>query len=145
MMNRLSGARCSARRPPRESRRLMHALAGALLACLSIFAMGARQADQPVPSERDPSLEAQAVDQPSPAGEFPSPIVIQEEELSPDDSMQRLRDTLGRRAGRSERRLTDGTVELITRFGRFCVKPLPPGLQPGIGGDTTLAARCASP
>jgi hypothetical protein len=133
-MNRLQQrSRCNAQWP-RHSQRVMQVSVAALLACLSLCAAGAKQPDQPAHRAQDPAPEA----------EFPSPIVIQGEELRPDDSMRRFRDTLERSAGPSERRLADGTVELITRFGRFCVKPLPSHLQPGIGGDLTLAARCAS-
>jgi hypothetical protein len=43
----------------------------------------------------------------------------------------------------SERQFTDGAMELTTRFGHFCVKPLPGYPQPNIGGSNTLVARCA--
>ena len=35
-------------------------------------------------------------------------------------------------------------AEIRTRFGRFCVRPVPPQVQSGLGGDISLAAPCAS-
>lgn len=134
----------SARLPRHEPRREAQALVAALLAGLSLCAAGAKQPEQQAPLAQDPASEAQLVDQRNSISELPSPIVIQGEELRPDDSMRQFRDTLAPAAGPSERRLADGTVELVTRFGRFCVKPLPPYLQPRIGGEVTLAARCTS-
>ena len=137
--------RWSALCPRREaSQKLRQVVVATVLAGLSLYAASARQPDQQSPGTRDPSSEARPADQPNSTEEFPSPIVIQGEELGPDDSMRKFRDTLQPPAGVSERRLADGTVELVTRFGRFCVKPLPPSLQPHIGGEVTLAARCTS-
>jgi len=111
---------------------------------LSLCAAIAKQPEQEALRTQDPAPEVQPADQSSSTGEPPSPIVIQGEELRPDDSMRQFRDALGSPAGVSERRLADGTVELVTRIGRFCVKPVPPYLQPRIGGEVTLAARCTS-
>ena len=79
-----------------------------------------------------------------------APIVIEGERLylDPilDDSKRKFRDALGPPPIliASERQFTDGAMELTTRYGRFCAKPLPGYLQSRIGGDITLAARCAS-
>ena len=144
-MNNCLQQRWSALCPRREApQKLQQALVAAVLVGLSLCAAGARQPEQQSPVPQDPYSEAQPADRPNSADELPSPIVIQGEELGSDDSMRKFRDTLQPPAGVSERRLSDGTVELVTRFGRFCVKPLPPSLQPRIGGDVTLAARCSS-
>jgi len=143
-MNRLQQrSRCRARWPRREPQREMRALIPVLLAFLSLCAADAKQPEQAL-QPRDPEREVQPVDHPSSIGEFPSPIVIQGEEPRPDDSTRKFRDTLAPSAGVREHRLADGTVELITRFGRFCVKPSPLDLQPHIGGELTLVARCTS-
>jgi hypothetical protein len=79
-----------------------------------------------------------------------APITIEGERLYPapalDNSARKFRDALGPPPIliASERQLTDGAMELTTRFGRFCAKPLPGYLQSNIGGNITLAARCAS-
>ena len=140
-MNGLQQRRCSARWPTPQK---LQVLAAAVLAALSLSAAGARQLEPQSSGTRTPSSEAQSADQPNSAEELPPPIVIEGEELRPDDSMRQFRDALRRPDGASERRLADGTVELVTRFGRFCVKPLPSSLQPQIGGEVTLAARCTS-
>jgi len=44
----------------------------------------------------------------------------------------------------SERRLVDGTIEVTTRFGRFCAPSLPVQFLSGVGGDVRLAAHCTS-
>ena len=137
-------SRCSARWPRHVLRRKAQALVAALLAGLSLCAAGAKQPEQQALQAQEPASEAQPADQPNSTGELPSPILIQGEEVRPDDSMRQFRDTLTPAAGASERRPADGSVELVTRFGRFCLKPLPPYLQPRIGGEVTLAARCTS-
>jgi len=43
-----------------------------------------------------------------------------------------------------ERRLADGTLEITTQLGHFCAKPLPLQAQSGVGGNTRLAAPCAT-
>jgi hypothetical protein len=43
-----------------------------------------------------------------------------------------------------ERRLADGTLEITTQLGHFCAKPLPLQPQSGVGGNTRLAAPCAT-
>lgn len=138
-------------RPQRESQRIMQALGVAMLACLSTspanaihqgtegFGVQSSALDAP-PMNRDNSV----------ADTWLAPITIEGERLYPDptldDSMRRFRDALGTRPPLilSERQFTDGAMELTTRFGRFCARPLPGYVQPGIGGNITLAARCAS-
>ena len=143
-MNRLQQrSRSGARWPRREPLRDMPAWFAALLVGLSLSAAGAKQPEPQSLGTQDPA-PAMPADQANSIGELPAPIVIQGEELRPDDSMRQFRDTLAPSAGASERRPADGSVELVTRFGRFCLKPLPPYLQPRIGGEVTLAARCTS-
>ena len=43
-----------------------------------------------------------------------------------------------------ERRLADGTLEITTRLGHFCAKPLPAQAESGVGGNIRLAAPCAT-
>ena len=43
-----------------------------------------------------------------------------------------------------ERRLADGTLEITTRLGHFCAKPLPAQVESGVGGNIRLAAPCAT-
>jgi len=134
-------SRSSARGRRREPQWKVQAMFAALLASVSLCAAGAKQEQQSFSME-DPTLQVQPADKANSSGDVPSAVIIQGEEPRPDDSMQRLRDTLRPPAVTSERRLADGSVEAVTRFGRFCVKPLPPYLQPRIGGEVTLAARC---
>jgi hypothetical protein len=78
------------------------------------------------------------------------PIVIESDALTPeptqDQLMQKFRDALGQPPSYivSERQLAGGVLEVTTRFGRLCVRPLPGQLGSGLGGDITLAAPCAS-
>ena len=78
------------------------------------------------------------------------PIVIESDELTPeptqDQLMQKFRDALGQPPSYivSERQLASGVLEVTTRLGRLCVRPLPGQLRSGLGGDITLAAPCAS-
>jgi hypothetical protein len=77
------------------------------------------------------------------------PIVIESDALTPeptqDQLMQKFRNTLAQPSALivAERRLSDGTLELTTRLGHFCARPLPAHLESGLGGDITLAAPCA--
>lgn len=78
------------------------------------------------------------------------PIVIESEGLAPeptlDQLMQKFREALSQPPSYviSERQLAGGLMEIRTRFGRFCVRPVPPQVQSGLGGDIALAAPCAS-
>lgn len=77
------------------------------------------------------------------------PIVIESEALAPEPTLDQLfqnfRDVLGQPPSllSSERRSNDGTLEVTTRLGRLCAKPLPGStVRSGLGGDITLAAPC---
>ena len=78
------------------------------------------------------------------------PVVIEGEapplEPTPDELIQRFRESLQAPPSfqSSERRLTDGTIEVTTRFGRFCAPSLPVQFLSGVGGDVRLAAHCTS-
>jgi hypothetical protein len=43
-----------------------------------------------------------------------------------------------------ERSFADGSVEVQTRYGKFCLRPVPDYLQASIGSGLALAARCAA-
>lgn len=60
--------------------------------------------------------------------------------------LQRFRAALAEdraRALPSERHLASGATELQTRYGRFCINPLPAYLYSDLAGTLTLASRCA--
>ena len=78
------------------------------------------------------------------------PVVIEGGELAPeptlDQLMQKFREALSQPPSYviSERQLAGGLMEIRTRFGRFCVRPVPSQVQSGLGGDIALAAPCTS-
>ena len=83
----------------------------------------------------------------TPVLEVPAPPVVIEGELphlepTPEDLIQHLRDSLKAPPSflSSERRLADGTIEVTTRFGRFCSPPVPGQRISGVGGDVRLVA-----
>ena len=92
----------------------------------------------------DGSPAAPVLDAPAP------PVVIEGEgappEPTPDELIQRFRESLQAPPSflSSERRLADGTIEVTTRFGRFCAPSLPVQFLSGVGGDVRLAAHCTS-
>jgi hypothetical protein len=77
-----------------------------------------------------------------------APIIIESDLPAPQPTreqlMLRFRDALGQPPSFvvSERQLAGGALELTTRFGRFCARPVPVRSQSGIGGPITLAAPC---
>jgi hypothetical protein len=77
------------------------------------------------------------------------PLVIEAQPTNPDPTqdqlMQKFRDALAQPPTLivAEHRFSDGTLEVTTRLGRFCGKPLLPHVESGLGGDITLAAPCA--
>ena len=147
---RAEAKRYSPQRPQCESRRIMQALGVAMLACLPSWANATYQKAEGF-GLHEPAFEAAATNRDSSVVDTSlAPIAIEGERLYPeptlDDSKRKFRDALGPPPSliASERQSTDGAIELTTRFGRFCAKPLPEYLQSRIGGNITLAARCAS-
>jgi hypothetical protein len=109
---------------------------------------------------QDPKADAVPVDnvgyetQPATGGgssvEFVlAPLVIEGQATSLDPTqdqlMQKFRDALAQPSTLTvaAHGFSDGTLELTTRLGRFCSKPLPAHVESGLGGDITLAAPCA--
>lgn len=138
-------------RPQRKSRRIMQGLGVAMLACLPMSWANAKHQEAEGFGMQNPALEAPTTSRDNSAVDTSSvPITIEVERLHPDpaldDSMRKFRDALGPPPVliASERQFTDGAVELTTRFGHFCARPLPGYLQSRIGGNITLTARCAS-
>ena len=138
-------------RPECELLRIMQALGVAVLACLPTSWANAKYQEAEGFGVPKPALEAPPTNGDSSVVDTSlAPITIESERLYPapalENSAQRLRDALGPPPIliASERQLADGAMELTTRFGHFCVKPLPGYLQSGIGGTITLAVRCAS-
>jgi hypothetical protein len=123
----------------------MQALGVAMLACLPTSWANAKYQEAEGFGMHKPALEAPPTNDMSLA-----PIAIEGERLYPDPTldniMRKFRNALGPPPIliASERQFTDGAMELTTRFGHFCAKPLPGYLQSGIGGNITLAARCTS-
>ena len=81
----------------------------------------------------------------------PAPPVTIEGELphlepTPEELIRHFRESLSAPPSflSSERRLADGTIEVTTRFGRFCAPMLPAQSISGVGGDVRLIAPCAS-
>jgi hypothetical protein len=78
-----------------------------------------------------------------------APLVIEGQATNPDPTqdqlVQKFRDALAQPSTLivAEHRFSDGTLELTTRLGRFCGKPVPAHPESGVGGDITLAAPCA--
>jgi hypothetical protein len=130
------------RRSSRSLRRLVQALGVATLVCVTMSSTNARY--------DGPTVGTQPASQESPLVELPTapPIVIESApnpDPTQDQLMQTFRDALGQpsNSSPSERRLSDGTVEVITRFAHLCAKPPLGRLESGLGGEITLAAPCA--
>ncbi|HEU5282297.1 MAG TPA: hypothetical protein VFU53_00670 [Burkholderiales bacterium] len=79
----------------------------------------------------------------------PGSVVIEAEplELEPGmgELMRRFRARLAddRPLDPVEDRLVSGAIEVDTRYGRFCIAPLPTYLSSDLAGGLTLASRCA--
>lgn len=80
-------------------------------------------------------------------------VVIEAEpivEPTIDELMRGFRDALARdRLLRYpgdvlERQLAGGVLEVNTRYGRFCIAPMPIYLSPELAGGVNLASRCAA-
>ena len=132
------------------SRRTLSALALAVLGSLACPAMAIENAETPTPTE---SLGTDTLPRGADGSviEVPAePIVIEGEAPAPDltldQLMQKFREALSQPPSYviSERQLAGGLMEIRTRFGRFCVRPVPPQVQSGLGGDIALVAPCAS-
>jgi hypothetical protein len=141
---------CS-RRPQCELQRIVPALGLALLACLPASRADAKQQAGTDFGMDRPALEAPPTNEDSfSVDTSSSPVTIEGQRLYPDsapDSLERnFHDALGPPTSLivSERRFTDGAIELTTRFGRFCAKPLPGYLQSHIEASMTVVGRCAS-
>lgn len=130
-------------------RRTLSALALAVLGSLACHALAVENAET-LPTENlgSPSsprnTDGSVIEVPA------EPIVIEGEGLAPeptlDQLMRKFREALSQPPSYviSERQLAGGLMEIRTRFGRFCVRPVPPQVQSGLGGDIALAAPCAS-
>jgi hypothetical protein len=109
-----------------------------------------------VPAAADENALEAAAPVATPSSEAPSTtlgsIVIEAEPLTEPDL-----DTLQRRLGTAlerdrqrypleivEHQFAGGGLEVDTRYGRFCIAPLPSYLSSGLGADTTLTSRCTA-
>jgi len=127
--------------------RIMKALGVAILVCLQMSWANAKHQEVETFRVDNPALEAPPTSEDSSTVDASSPpVVIEGEQMYPDDPKQKFREALGPPPSlvASEHQFGDGSMELSTRFGRFCAKPVPGSVQLRIGGDITLAARCAS-
>jgi hypothetical protein len=85
---------------------------------------------------------------PEPVEVRPGAVVIEGEVIAPptlDEIMQRFRDMLEdeRTLAPMERPLAGGGLEVHTRYGRFCIAPLPTYIASSdLTGGLTLASRC---
>jgi hypothetical protein len=121
-----------------------------MAACLATSFAAAQDSGGGVQPERTgaealpPSTDGAVIEVPA------EPIVIESDTLTPeptqDQLMRKFRDALGQPPSFivSERQLAGGVLEVTTRFGRLCARPLPGQLHSGLGGDVTLASPCAS-
>jgi hypothetical protein len=79
----------------------------------------------------------------------PGAVIIEGEIIAPptlEDIMQRFREMLEeeRTLAPMERPLAGGGIEVYTRYGRFCIAPLPTYIASSdLTGGLTLASRCA--
>jgi hypothetical protein len=117
----------SRQRPRRFSQWFMQTLGIAMLACLTPLSEGSSLVEVPLP-----------------------PIVVVGEPLdlhpTQDQLMRNFRAALGQPPTLvvTEHQFADGSLQMTTRFGRFCAGPPQGYLQSGLGGDIRLAAPCAS-
>jgi hypothetical protein len=128
----------------RASQRTLQALGMAILGCLTMSWASAQN------WEADPVATDKVGDETQSSVELRlPPLVIEGQATHPDPTeeqlMQKFRQALGQPAPLivAEHRFSDGTLELTTRLGHFCGKPLPPHLESALGGYITLAAPCA--
>jgi hypothetical protein len=133
------------------AQRLMQALGPAMVACLAASLALAQDTDAPAAPAASVVLDASSPGREGAVVEIPlEPIVIESDMPNPeptlDQLMQKFRALLAEPPSFivSERQFSDGALEVITRFGRFCARPLPGSLHSGLGGDITLASPCAS-
>jgi hypothetical protein len=129
------------------SQRSKQALAMAMLACFTTSWANARHPDTDAPSVDSPALAAEPTTQAKSPVEVPL-VPIESDVLNPEATreqlMQKFRDALAQPPAWiiAEHRLSDGTLEVTTRLGHFCAKPLLGHVESGLGGDITLAAPC---
>jgi hypothetical protein len=128
----------------------------AVVALAAGFAGAAPGAQQDAAAAEEPTPAQQAEAAPAAPGdgsvlEIPlDPIVIESDLLEPEPTLDQLlrkfRETLTKPPSfiLSERQYAGGTLEVTTRWGRFCARPVPAFAQSGLGGDVTLAAPCAA-
>jgi hypothetical protein len=133
------------------SRRTLGTLAVALFGNLACHALAIENAETETLSTDKPGAHSSPRSADGSVIEVPAePIVIEGEPIAPeptlDQLMQKFREALSQPPSYvvSERQLAGGLMEIRTRFGRFCVRPVPPQVQSGLGGDISLAAPCAS-
>ena len=118
----------------------------ALLACVPALA----ETQPELPTADQHAADAPAA---SPAGEdltLGSVVIEAEPMLEPgiEDLMRSFRAALERDRQRTsldivERQYASGAVEVDTRYGRFCLAPLPTYLSSDLTAGVVLASRCA--
>jgi hypothetical protein len=118
----------------------------ALLACVPALA----ETQPELPAADQHAADAPAA---SPAGEdltLGSVVIEAEPMLEPgiEDLMRSFRAALERDRQRTsldivERQYASGAVEVDTRYGRFCLAPLPTYLSSDLTAGVALASRCA--
>lgn len=134
-------------RPQCGLQRILAALGVAMFVCLPRSWANVKDQETEPLEVRKPAPEAPATKGNSSAVDTSlAPVIIEGERLYPEASFQQK---FGAALGPPpvliaiERQFTDGTMQVTTRFGHFCAKPLPGYLQSGIGGTITLVPRCA--
>jgi hypothetical protein len=94
------------------------------------------------------ALEPSAAPEPETVEVTPGAVIIEGEAIAPptlEEIMQRFRDMLEdeRTLAPMERPLAGGGLEVHTRYGRFCIAPLPTYIASSdLTGGLTLASRC---
>lgn len=121
--------------------RVVPSLAGAALFCFC-HAAGVAAGDSTDNARSTPSSDT------AEAATSLEPIIIEGEggELTPEQLRRKFGDALSQpsKPALQERRLDGGGLEVTTRFGRFCTRPMPAYLSSGLGGDIALLAPCAA-
>jgi hypothetical protein len=113
-------------------------------------AKAAQDASLAPPAQDGPSArDSEGPGQRTPAEAAPGSVIIEAEpivEPTLDSLMRSLRDTLerGRRPlSPVERQLAGGIIEIDTRYGRFCLAPLPTYLSSSLTTSGGLTSFCS--
>jgi hypothetical protein len=125
-------------------------LAAATVFCFAACVAAAEDSAGSSPAD-DSTREAPSPGHAGAGDETPlEPIVIEGDGPNAEPTHDQLMRKLGKALAQppsstlSERRLDGGVLEVTTRFGRFCARPMPAYLSSGIGGDIALLAPCAT-